>query len=305
MLRLVDRLQRFFASWRFPALVLAVLTAYAALTLVVLLVPAPPALAAFADEFRMWCFGWDPAKKTMERVYVFQAFAEPIGLSFVVAFLWREQLARIWRARKVALVPYAVGGVAVVAAAGAVLVSSRTTQVPLVFPARSLRVTHDAPILDLVDQRGTPTNIAAFHGKVVMLTGVYTSCGLTCPRLLAGSRKAILALSNEDRADVVVLAITLDPEHDSPKELARLAHAQKVDGDAYHFLTGPPADVNRALDSLEIARTRDPKTGVIDHASVFVLVDRRGHIAYRIALGTDLEDTWLVDALKILLREPA
>jgi hypothetical protein len=44
---------------------------------------------------------------------------------------------------------------------------------------------------------------------------------------------------------------------------------------------------------------------VIDHASLFVLVDRSGHVAYRFALGGELEENWLVQALTILIHEPA
>src|SRR5581483_4430269 len=77
---LVTKAQDFVAGWRFPTLLLSILATYAALTLAVLLVPPPPSLAQFADDFKVWCFGMDPASGRMERVYVFQAFAEPIGL---------------------------------------------------------------------------------------------------------------------------------------------------------------------------------------------------------------------------------
>src|SRR5579884_104504 len=69
MLRLIERLQRFFASWRFPAFVLSLLVAFDAVMLLVLLVPAPSALQRFTDEFRIWCFGYDPQKKTVEIAY--------------------------------------------------------------------------------------------------------------------------------------------------------------------------------------------------------------------------------------------
>jgi protein SCO1/2 len=306
MEKLVSKLQELVAGWRFPALILAVLLGYAALMLAVLLIPPPPSLAQFADDFKVWCFGLDSASGKMERVYVFQAFAEPIGLSAIIALLWRKPLRH---ARPRALAPYVLAGIALVGIGGWLLVRRETRAaavLPLEFPAKSLRVAHVPPPIDLADQSGAPIALAAFKGKVVMLTGVYTSCGYTCPRLLAGTRKAIYALPPEERSEIVVLAITLDPEHDGPRELRAMAHAQKVDDNPnYHFLSGPPADVNRTLDALEIARTRDDKTGVIDHASVFVLVDRSGKIAYRIALGSELEETWLVDALKSLLRDPA
>ncbi|MNC96767.1 hypothetical protein D3C83_142260 [compost metagenome] len=56
------------------------------------------------------------------------------------------------------------------------------------------------------------------------------------------------------------------------------------------------------LDALGVARTRDPETGVIDHANLFVLVDRDGRVAYRFTLG-ERQERWLVQALRLLLAE--
>jgi cytochrome oxidase Cu insertion factor (SCO1/SenC/PrrC family) len=70
----------------------------------------------------------------------------------------------------------------------------------------------------------------------------------------------------------------------------------------YHLVTGDPADVERLLDRMQIARQRDPETGVINHANLFLLVDRDGRIAYRFGLG-ERQQRWLTSALEILLRE--
>lgn len=304
MLRLTLKLQEFFSSWRFPAILLAALGSYALLILAVLLIPAPAPLAQFADDFKVWCFGWDPKSGAMERGYVFQAFSEPIVLGGVIAFIWRKQL----REPKLrSFLPYALVGLTTVSLAAVFLIKRESkSEQPLAFPARSLRIAHVPPPIDLVDQHGEHVTLDRFHGKVVILTGVYTSCGYACPRLLASARKAVYALPEADRKELAVLGITLDPEHDGPKELAGMARAQKIDdSDTYHFLTGPSPDVNRVLDLLEIARTKNPETGVIDHASIFVLVDRRGKIAYRFALGGELEERWLNEALALLIHEPA
>ena len=70
----------------------------------------------------------------------------------------------------------------------------------------------------------------------------------------------------------------------------------------YHLVPGEPADVERLLDRMQIARARDPETGVISHANLFLLVDRNGRIAYRFGLG-ERQQRWLTSALKILLHE--
>ena len=57
------------------------------------------------------------------------------------------------------------------------------------------------------------------------------------------------------------------------------------------------------LTRLQFSATRDPRTGLIDHANLFLLVDRRGDIAYRFTLDPR-HRAWLREALRALLREP-
>jgi protein SCO1/2 len=120
--------------------------------------------------------------------------------------------------------------------------------------------------------------------------------------LMAQSKRALSALSEDERRDVAVVAITLDPGHDTPEVLSRMARAQGVSAPLYHLATGDPEDVEHTLDALEIPRTRNEATGVIDHANLFLLVDRAGRIAYRLGLGPR-QERWLASALRVLLHE--
>jgi protein SCO1/2 len=47
---------------------------------------------------------------------------------------------------------------------------------------------------------------------------------------------------------------------------------------------------------------RDTDTGLIDHANLFILIDREGRVAYRFTLGERQQD-WLGNALRLLLGE--
>ena len=58
------------------------------------------------------------------------------------------------------------------------------------------------------------------------------------------------------------------------------------------------------LDRMQIARERDPDSGVISHANLFLLIDRDGRLAYRLGLG-ERQQRWLVSALRVLLGEQA
>jgi cytochrome oxidase Cu insertion factor (SCO1/SenC/PrrC family) len=95
---------------------------------------------------------------------------------------------------------------------------------------------------------------------------------------------------------------TLDPERDTLAVLAEVAEKRRFHAPLARMLTGDPATVERALDRLGFERRRDPATGIIDHPNLFVLIDRRGHIAYRLAPG-EQQKPWLLQALRGLLQE--
>ncbi len=302
MLRLIERLQRFFASWRFPAFVLSVLLAFDAVMLLVLLVPAPRAFEAFADEFRIWCFGYDPQKKSVEIAYVVMTLGEPLGLATVVAFVWRKTLVDVLRRRPRALAPYVLGAVVSVVAAQVGFYALNGKRAEALSLPTTLRTSVVAPHLALTDQNGDRFDLAEQRGRVVVVTGVYASCGITCPMIMGQAKRAIAELTPAERADVVVAAVTLDPEHDDRGRLDAMARAQSVSTPPFHLLWGEPGAVNATLDDFGITRTRDPATGRIDHANLFVVVDRRGTIAYRLTLG-DKQREWLVEALRALVAE--
>jgi protein SCO1/2 len=301
-------LQRFFASWRFPALVLSVLLSFKLLALLMLAVPvAPSGLGAFAEEFKVWCFGYDPARGTVESAYVGLTLAEPLVLGAVITVVWWQPLRRILREQPRAILPYVAAAVAIVAAGSLALVATKKeaqAAAEPAFPAQALRTSLPAPHVDLMDHEGGRVSLADMRGRVVVLTGVYAHCGYACPMILGQAKRAVAALAPAEREAVTVVAVTLDPEHDGQEALAQMARAQGVQAPLFRLAWGAPPDVERTLDDMAVARTRDPATGVIDHANVFVLVDRSGRVAYRFALGA-VQERWLVEALQVLVREPA
>ncbi len=304
MQRLLDGIQSVFGTWRFPAFMLFALVFVDALTGAMLLVPpSNTGLGAFAEEFKVWCFGYDPATRTMEWGYVSMMGAELLVLGLIIVAVWWRQLADLRRTpRKVAAAATAalvvVAGAA--AAFGAIRPARRDAVLP--FPAERLRTSFAAPDFTLTDQDGNPLTLSSLRGHPVMVTGVYARCGSTCPMLMRGARDALAALTPAERSDVRAVAITLNPEHDTPPVLAEMARAHHVSAPGFRLVTGDPREVNRALDAFNIARTRNPATGVIDHANVFVLIDRRGRIAWRLSLGSQNRQ-WLPAALGILARE--
>lgn len=292
-------------GWAFSAWLLATLASGTLAMLAMLAAPrGSDGFGAFAEDFQVWCFGLNPATGRMEPMAIAASLAQPLVLATVVWAFWQAPLRQAWRAQRRAVAAVAVVGACTIALGGVALAWSRdddrSTQ--QAFPADQLRMDHPAPAFALVDQTGQTVRPADFAGKLVVLTAVYGHCGLTCPTIFRQSRRVLEALSEGERAQVVMLAVTLDPARDTPATLPRLAAAQGVSAPQWRLLSGPPEQVNAALDAMEVARRRDPATGVIDHANVFLLLDRRGRLAYRLTIG-ERQQRWMQAALRTLLAE--
>lgn len=295
-----------FQSWRFPAFLLCLVVLYKIVLITLLLLPTQgSALAEFAEDFKVWCFGYDPATGKLQPMYVVSMLIEPVVLGGGVLILWGSSLRQVWREQRLRFLPAAVTALAVALTASASFGALRKPEPKdreLPFPAEALRTRHTPPSFSLVDQEGQAVSLAALRGRVVVLTAVYASCGFTCPMIMGQAKRALAALTEQERAEVTVVGVTLDPEHDDRQRLAQMAAGQGVRAPQFHLLTGDSKTINTLLDDLGFRRERNVKTGVIDHVNLFLVLDRRGTIAYRFSLGARQQD-WLQKALALLVHE--
>ena len=302
--RPVAALEEFFSGWRFPALLLfSLLFATLALLGVLLFPPGKGDFAAFAEEFRRWCFGVDPATGKEQWSLAAAFFFQPVLLAAVTIAVWRRPLRealaeprRLWPWAGTALV------LVVLLAAGFRAPREARPSDELAFPAEDLRTAHTPPAFSLTNQEGALVSLQQFRGRPVLVTAIYGSCSLACPLIVQQAKRVVAELTPEERAELAVVAITLDPERDTRETLAETARLYEVSLPLFHLLGGEPAVVNPLLDRFGFERTRNSETDAMDHANLFVLMDRAGRISYRFTLG-ERQERWLADALRLLLRE--
>ncbi len=210
----------------------------------------------------------------------------------------------------------------VTAALGALVAwVSLTGQPPILFGSalsnssegvlETLGVYGDVPDFRLTDRSGRPIGRADLLGKVWIANFIYTQCTETCP--VQTAQLARLQPEFAGDADLRLVSITVDPQHDTLAALRSYAEKYGADPERWLFLTGDkwaiyrlakegfhlgvvdPDDPGQAAGLLrwvEPARafaTHGSK-GLIMHSSRLVLVDRRARIrAYHLPEGESLE----------------
>lgn len=162
----------------------------------------------------------------------------------------------------------------------------------------------ELPPFSLTDQRGKPFGLSDLRGRVWLSDFVFTSCADVCPALTQRMRSLQDRLTPEEQAGAIgLLSVTVDPERDTPEKLAAYARTFGAREGVWSFLTGPEADVERAVVqgfriALQKAPLPDPGAASgaapgsagapaedvhaqafdILHGAKFVLVDARGHL---------------------------
>ena len=301
-------LRGFFTGAGLPLFLLAAALVYEAFLLAVVFAPeSTGAWGGFAREFKQWCFRYDARTGGMEWAAVWVMLVEPAFVVLVTAFLWRRSMRPLRTVAGWARHGHAAGaGVLAAAVAMAGLYAygrpSADADVPLPFPGERIRTRLALPPFHFVDQQGRAFALEELRGRVVLATGIYARCSTTCPEILQETKALLDSLSPEVRARVSVVALSLNPEEDTAELMNRVTAGYGFSYPEFRYLNGQPAGMHEILTQLGFARVKNPKTGVIDHANLFLLIDGRGEIAYRFTLDAR-HRSWLREGLISLARE--
>ncbi len=156
------------------------------------------------------------------------------------------------------------------------------------------------PDFKLVDQKNRPVSLSQFKGKVVALNFVYTRCPLPeyCYRMVNNFGRLQKRFGARLGRDLVLLTVSFDPVHDQPEVLAQYASAWKANPETWHFLTGPPTDVDRLCKLFGVDSWQDE--GVLTHTLHTAIIDRNGALAANIE-GNQFTPSQLGDLVESVL----
>lgn len=265
-------------------------------------------LAEFARDFRTWCFLGDPATGRIDWFFPFSLAGESLFLGGIVAAVWGKDLRRILSRGAKRWLPPVGAALIVIACADAALASVGGfrgkwggAERPA-FPGVALRTGIPFPDLELIDQDGAPLRLPDPDGRILLVTSFYAHCLASCPAILAQLRAISDSLAPDQRVRFRIVAVTLDPERDTPAALRERMGALELDPGVFRLATGEPARVEKALDRLGMTRARDDSAGVIRHANAILAVDAEGRIAYRFSIG-ETQAEWNLEAVRELIGE--
>lgn len=155
------------------------------------------------------------------------------------------------------------------------------------------------PDFALYDQQRHRVELYALHGKVVLLTFLYTHCLDVCP-LTAARLNAALALLGPARSQVRVIAVSVDPKGDTPASVRTFVRSHRLRPE-FRYLTGTRrllAPIWQAYGVTSTAQGGDH----VDHTLYTLLIDRAGR--GRVLYDSTATSRNIAHDLRILLARP-
>ncbi len=165
-----------------------------------------------------------------------------------------------------------------------VLLIAAIVSVPVVRALRAnvpkaLPVLGHVPDFTLTRERGEPWGSKQLAGKVWVANFIFSRCPTICPAFTA-KMGTIQKRSDGLGNAFALVSFTVDPEHDTPEQLAEYAKSHRA-GSRWAFLTGTRAEleavvVKGLMQPMEKGAPDDLMA--IGHGSYFVLVDQKRDI---------------------------
>ncbi len=172
---------------------------------------------------------------------------------------------------------------------------------PLAFKLAPWPQAAHSPGFRLRDADGAPRTLQNYRGKIVVVFFGFLRCPGICSAEMH-KLAVVMKQLGERAANVQVLFITLDPQHDSPKLLKSYMRAFDP---RFIGLTGTTAQINQATSSFQVQYTRVPQGGdyTIAHSTATLIIDATGRLRLVSAADSPVAD--LVHDITSLLSEPA
>lgn len=153
--------------------------------------------------------------------------------------------------------------------------------------------------IGFIDAGGQPVDIAAFRGRPLVVSMIYTSCHHICPTLTRTLAENV-AIAREALGDdaFTVVSVGFDWGNDTPDRMLAFARQQGVDDPRWHFLSGGQQAIADLSERLGFQFW--PSAKGFDHLLQTTIVDADGRV-YRQVYGSGVPAQHVVEPLKELV----
>jgi protein SCO1/2 len=138
------------------------------------------------------------------------------------------------------------------------------------------------PEYQFTNELGAAVSLGQLRGEVLALTFVFTRCPFPtfCPRMALnfGAVQTKLKAATNAPAHWRLLAVSFDPEYDTPAVLKEFAARYDADPARWNFLTGAPMDIAAITEQFGVTYWRENSAALISHNLRTVVVDAEGRV---------------------------
>jgi len=155
------------------------------------------------------------------------------------------------------------------------------------------------PTFTLVDENGAQVRSEDMADKAVVVTFLDAQCTDACPIVAGLIARAVDGLSPEQRAQVEVLGISVDPAEDTPAAVKQFLAQHRATG-RIRYLTAPQAVMEPLWDDFKVlptVRTGDDSV----HSIPVEVYDRKGIWRSTLSVNADLTSRNLEHDIRVAL----
>lgn len=149
--------------------------------------------------------------------------------------------------------------------------------------AKAVNMEHSLYHMDAewTNHRNESIKLSDFSGKPLVVVMYYGNCVQVCPILIRDANRVFEAVGDSLRDEVRVLAVTFDPENDTPDRLHAYAEEKDLNIPEWHFMTGNRSDIRELamLLGVEYSKKGD---GHFAHSNLVTVLDDAGKIVHRL-----------------------
>lgn len=150
------------------------------------------------------------------------------------------------------------------------------------------------------DQSGEVTGLDRYKGQPLLVTMIYASCPHVCPMIISTIQQLESKLSAEERSELRVMTISIDPERDVPALLLETMQRHSVDASRWSMVRPEPGDL-RAIAGVFGIKYKQLPDGEFSHSTKIILLDRDGvTVASTDRIGR--QDAAFLESIKTSLR---